>query len=223
MSADLKAVALRWFEEWWNQRRDDVIDQITTPDCVAEVEGLEGGLNREGLRQHRRAWLSAVPDLRVEIPYAATEGDMVMVQWRMRGTHLGPGLGIPPSGKPVDVNGFTSVWFKNGLIARGVDRWNRGEFIASLMQVRMEELRQHAGLTAREAQVALLMAERLTYIEIATELKIKPNTARRHSEKVLMKLGVSRRQAVSRALGKIPGSVLNRHGSDLEERNAQAV
>lgn len=215
MSADLKAVAVRWFEEWWNQRRDDVLEEITTPDCVAVVEGLDGGLDREGLRQHRRAWLSAVPDLRVEIPHAATEGDMAIVHWRVRGTHLGPGLGIPPSGKAVDVSGFTCVWFKDGLICKGVDRWNRGEFIASLMQVRMDELRQHSGLTAREAQVALLMAERLTHTEIASELAIRPNTARRHCESVLLKLGVSRRQYVSRALGKIPGSVLNRHGSDL--------
>jgi DNA-binding CsgD family transcriptional regulator len=60
------------------------------------------------------------------------------------------------------------------------------------------------------------MAERLTHTEIAAELRIKPNTARRHCEKVLMKLGVSRRQDVSRALGGIPGSVLIRHGSDLD-------
>jgi DNA-binding CsgD family transcriptional regulator/predicted ester cyclase len=221
MGADLKAVALRWFEEYWNQRRDDVIDEITTSDCVAEVEGVDGGLNREGLREHRRAWLSAVPDLRVEIPYAVMEGNMVMVHWRMRGTHLGIGLGIPPSGKPVDISGFTSVWFENGLISREVDRWNRGEFIASLMQVRMDQLRQRTGLTAREAQVALLMAERRTHIEIANDLQITPNTARRHWEKVLLKLGVSRRQDVSRALGHIPGSVLNRHGSDLKERNTR--
>jgi steroid delta-isomerase-like uncharacterized protein len=189
VSAELKAVVLRWFEEWWNQRRDEVLEQLTTPDCVAQVEGIDGGLNREGLREHRRAWLSAVPDLRVELPYVTMEGDIVVVQWRMRGTHLGHGLGIPPSGKPVDVSGFTSVWFRNGLIARGVDHWNRGEFIASLMQVRMNELRRHTRLTAREAQVALLMAERLTHLEIATQLGIKPNTARRHCERVLQKLG----------------------------------
>lgn len=220
MSSDLKAVALRWFEEWWNQRRDDVLEEITTPNCIAQVEGLDGGLNRDGLREHRRAWLSAIPDLRVEIPYAATEGEMVIVQWRMLGTHTGSGLGIPPSGKRVDVSGYTSVWFENGLIARGVDRWNRGEFIASLMQVRMDELREHAGLTPREAQVALLMAERLTHTEIAQELQIRPNTARRHCEKVLLKLGVSRRQDVAVALGRIPGSVLARHGSDLDDSKA---
>lgn len=215
MTADLKAVALRWFEEWWNLRRDDVIDEVTTPDCVAVVEGLDGVLTRDGLRQHRRAWLSAVPDVRMEVLFAVTEGDSVIVHWRVRGTHLGPGLGITPSGRPVDFSGFTSLEFQNGLIARGIDRWNRGEMIASLMQVRMDELRQHAGLTPREAQVALLMAERLTHTEIATQLKVKPNTARRHCEQVLLKLGVHHRQDVAQAIGKIPGSVLDRHGTDL--------
>lgn len=222
MSADLKAVAIRWFEEWWNQRSDVVMDEITTPDCLSIVEGLDGGLNREGLRTYRRAWLNAVPDIRVEILLAVTEGATVVVHWRARGTHLGPGLGIPPSGRKVDFSGLTEISFQDGLMHRGVDHWNRGEMIASLMQVRMQELQKHAGLTAREAQVALLMAERLTHTEIASELAIKPNTARRHCEKVLFKLGVKRRQQVAQALGKIPGSVLNRHGSDLEMETAAA-
>jgi DNA-binding CsgD family transcriptional regulator/predicted ester cyclase len=213
--SDRKAIVLRWFEEWWNQRSDTVMEEITTPDCRSVVEGVDGGLDRAGLIEYRRAWLSAVPDLRVELPSVVTEGDKVIVQWRARGTHLGPGLGIPPSGKPVDISGITAVTFQNGLMHLGVDSWNRGEFIASLMQVRMDELREHAGLTAREAQVALLMAERLSHIEIAAELKIKPNTARRHCEKVLLKLNLTRRQDVSTALGKIPGNVLIRHGSDL--------
>ena len=128
MSADLKAVALRWFEEWWNQRSDSVMEEITTPDCRSVVEGLDGALDREGLKEYRAAWLSAVPDLHVEIPFAATEDDKVIVHWRARGTHLGPGLGIPPSGKPVDISGFTSVWFENGLMAGG---WTGGTGVSS--------------------------------------------------------------------------------------------
>lgn len=72
-------------------------------------------------------------------------------------------------------------------------------------------------VTSREAQVALLMAERLTHTEIASNLRIKPNTARRYCERVLARLGVHHRQEVASALGKIPGSVLNRHGDDIPE------
>lgn len=216
MSAEHKALALRWFEEWWNQRRDAVFDEVASPDCVATVEGLDGELTRDDLLRHREAWLSAVPDVHVEVVAAVSEGNTVIVNWRARGTHTGPGLGIPPSGKPVDFSGLTWLEFKNGRVFRATDRWNRGEFIASLLQVRIDELREHLGLTAREAQVALLMADRLTAAEIASQLKIKPNTARRHCERVLQRLGVSRRQDVAKALGRIPGSALIRHGTDLQ-------
>ena len=47
--------------------------------------------------------------------------------------------------------------------------------------VRIDELRERTRLTAREAQVALLMAERFIRVEIAGQLHIAANTARRHS------------------------------------------
>lgn len=57
-----------------------------------------------------------------------------------------------------------------------------------------------SNLTEREAEVALLMALGLTGSEIATRLGIKPNTARRHSEQVLLKLGLHSRAAVAVSL-----------------------
>jgi steroid delta-isomerase-like uncharacterized protein len=215
MNVDLKAVATRWFEEVWNERRQDLIDELTAEGCVAILEGRDAPLSMADFKDYQRAFISAVPDIRAEVLFVVADTATAVVHWRARGTHLGPGLGVPPSGRPVDFSGLTVFEFENGLIVRGFDRWNRGEMIASLMQVRMDELRAHARLTRREAQVALLMAERFTHVEIAALLKIKANTARRHCEKVLMKLGVSRRQDVAQAVGKVPGSVLSRHGEDL--------
>lgn len=216
IAPDLRALSRRWFEKVWNERRAAAIHELATPDCTAQLEGEEGALNLEAFESYWRAWLNAVPDLRVLVSFIITEGATAVVHWRATGTHLGAGLGIPPSGRRVDFSGVTVHEYEGGLIVRALDRWNRGELIASLMQVRMDELRAHARLTLREAQVALLMAERFTHAEIADQLGIKPNTARRHCERVLQKLGVRRRQDVAKALGKIPGSVLDRqHGSDM--------
>jgi steroid delta-isomerase-like uncharacterized protein len=217
MTVDNKLLVARWFEEVWNQQRAAAIDELMAPDCLTKVEGLDEPLSREAFREYQRAFLSAVPDLIAEVPLITAEGHTVIASWRARGTHVGAGLGIPPSGRPVDVTGLSVFEFAEGRIARGFDRWNRGEMIASLMHVRMDELGVHRGLTRREAQVALLMAERYSHTEIADQLRIKPNTARRHCEHVLGKLGVHRRQDVAEALGKVPGSVLSRHGSDIAE------
>ncbi len=54
-------------------------------------------------------------------------------------------------------------------------------------------LRQKYRLTPTQARVATLLADRLTNAEIASELRVRPNTARRHTEAVLWRLGVSSR------------------------------
>jgi DNA-binding NarL/FixJ family response regulator len=48
-------------------------------------------------------------------------------------------------------------------------------------------------LTPTQARVATLLADRLTNAEIAFELRVRPSTARRHTEAVLLRLGVSSR------------------------------
>lgn len=61
-------------------------------------------------------------------------------------------------------------------------------------------LRQRLGLTAREVEIALLVAEGLTSKEIAVRLCLSTNTVRRHGEKVLEKLGLHTRAGVALAL-----------------------
>lgn len=54
-------------------------------------------------------------------------------------------------------------------------------------------LRQKYRLTPTQARVATLLADRLTNAEIASELSVRPSTARRHTEAVLLRLGVNSR------------------------------
>jgi DNA-binding CsgD family transcriptional regulator len=63
-----------------------------------------------------------------------------------------------------------------------------------------EVLQERFGLTRREALVALLLVQRRRNSEIAEVLSISPNTARRHTDSVLLKLGVHSRDAVPDAI-----------------------
>ncbi|MDX1530604.1 MAG: helix-turn-helix transcriptional regulator [Rhodothermales bacterium] len=60
--------------------------------------------------------------------------------------------------------------------------------------------RARFGLTAREAEVAHLLARGLTDAEVAEQLGVSWHTARKHAERVLQKLGVSSRAAVALTL-----------------------
>jgi DNA-binding NarL/FixJ family response regulator len=62
------------------------------------------------------------------------------------------------------------------------------------------ELQMRYWLTEREIQVARLMAAGFSNPQIARRLGTSTHTARRHSERVLMKLGVHRRAEVAAKL-----------------------
>ena len=62
-------------------------------------------------------------------------------------------------------------------------------------------LRSHHDLTPREAEIAALLARRLTDREIAETLVISPRTVTTHVAAILGKLGVTSRREVTGALG----------------------
>lgn len=67
-------------------------------------------------------------------------------------------------------------------------------------------LQQRLGLTPREADVALALAQGLSLRAIAASLAVSVSTARFHTEAVFRKLGVHRRSAVAVALLELPRS-----------------
>lgn len=81
------------------------------------------------------------------------------------------------------------------------DDFGPGSFLIIVRRIRRlpteEQVCMHLGLTPRQAEVALLLAEGLTDKDIAEQLQISPHTARRHTEHVLSKLNLSSRAGVA--------------------------
>lgn len=65
-------------------------------------------------------------------------------------------------------------------------------------EAREQMLRDRFGLTQREAEVALLLAEGLSNPEVACRLALSVHTVRRHGERVFRKVGVRSRLALVR-------------------------
>jgi steroid delta-isomerase-like uncharacterized protein len=107
--ADYKAMAQRWFGEVISEGNLDVMDELCKPDYVehdpfpgtsADLAGL-----KDGIKQVRAAF----PDIQATADDIVVEGDRVAVRSTMRGTHEGDFMGIPASGKKIEVSNYDFV------------------------------------------------------------------------------------------------------------------
>ena len=128
---DAREVARRWFEEVWNARRAESIDELMAAEACGHVEGGEVR-GPDGFRQMRSVFLNALPDVRIEIEDIVAEGNRAAVRWRAVGTHTGDGFGIPPTRRRIDIRGTTWVVVQDGKLIEGWDTWNLNGLLASL-------------------------------------------------------------------------------------------
>ncbi len=124
-------VARRWFEEIWNQRKVEIVDELLAANGVGHVaHGTIVG--PPGFREMHAMLVAAFPDQKVEVQAIAAEGENVFIHWRIRGTHTGPLQNVPPSGKPIDIQGMTRFLVRDGKVVEGWDCWDCGHLMAHL-------------------------------------------------------------------------------------------
>jgi len=72
------------------------------------------------------AYATAFPDFHIAIEDLIAEGDDVVARWTFVGTHDGPFLGVPATGKPVNVpNGIGIFRLTDGKVTAGHFAWNK--------------------------------------------------------------------------------------------------
>jgi steroid delta-isomerase-like uncharacterized protein len=120
------AVIKRWFEEVWNQGREETIDELLAPD--APVYGVGHGADfvrgPDGFRPAYQQLKGAFPDIHFTIEDAVSERDMVALRWTATATHAGDGLGFAPTQKPVTITGMCFARVQNGKLVEGWNNWD---------------------------------------------------------------------------------------------------
>ena len=132
MSKENKALARRAWEEIFNQRNLDALDEFYAADAVwhqpdQDLQGLEE------VKQWLARPFEAFPDLNVTIEDVIAEGDKVVIRYTSRGTHQGEtgGLG-PPTGRQIELEGIAIQRFEGDKI---VEFWDRFDSLSLLQQL----------------------------------------------------------------------------------------
>lgn len=111
----LKSIAEEYAERIWNQKDLTAISDLLNPQIV--IHSLLGDYHgHRPMEDVVNVWLKGFPDLTVKNHSTICEQDLVVIQWRAKGTHQGEFKGIPPSHRPVSYEGVTHYRIKDNKI-----------------------------------------------------------------------------------------------------------
>jgi len=132
MSREINQAALGKFAEAVNSGNFDVFDQVVAPDCVDHDPAAGQMVGPAGYRMFFSGMRAAFPDMAVALETMVADDDTIAFAYTLTGTHKGPLMGTPPSGRKVSIRGLQISKFKGGKM---VERWGSSDELTLLKQI----------------------------------------------------------------------------------------
>jgi steroid delta-isomerase-like uncharacterized protein len=127
-----KQVVRRFVDEYQTAANEQSFAELLHPEVVdrSRPPGIAEGA--EGVRQQFEAVRAAFPDFHAVIHDQIAEGDKVVTRKVFHGTHRGELMGIPPTGREVQIEVIDIVRVEGGQI---VEHWNVVDRLGLLQQL----------------------------------------------------------------------------------------
>lgn len=130
MTAENKAALQRMIGRWNAGDLEDYLQFYDPGVTVHGIPGVQPGL--QSVREFYQGLWAALPGCQISIDDLLAEGDQVVCRFTLRGTHRGELMGVPGTGKDVEIAGITILRFADG---KCVERWNQADFLGLLRQI----------------------------------------------------------------------------------------
>src|SRR6478735_7107792 len=128
---DTKAVVLRYFEAMDSRGTIDLVDELLAPRYRLRFDSIPE-MGREEVIPFVQGFFTAFPDLKHDIQDQIAEGDRVATRIVVHATHQGDFMGIPATGKPIEIKAINIHRLENGRI---VEQWVISDGVGLLQQL----------------------------------------------------------------------------------------
>jgi steroid delta-isomerase-like uncharacterized protein len=127
------AATLRRFYDLINAGDVDGFSEMLADDFVEHEETPGLAPTKEGVTEFFRMYIAAFPNLRMDAEDVLASGDKVVARVRVTGTHEGEFMGMPATGKDVDVQAIDIVRFGDDGLAR--EHWGVFDVMGMMQQL----------------------------------------------------------------------------------------
>jgi steroid delta-isomerase-like uncharacterized protein len=132
-SVESEALLRRITEEIWNERRVALVDELIAEGFVDHVDmpGLEGS-GRSRYLASVQMMHTAFSDYHEHIELVVADDERAVSYVRLTGTHDGELMGLPATGRTVDVRAMGILRFADG---QAIERWGIGDNLTQMQQL----------------------------------------------------------------------------------------
>lgn len=127
-----KALVRKLFDEVFNGGRLELLDELIAVGYAENNPAPGQGPGAAGVRGKIEALRTGFPDVRFVLDELVGEGAIVAARYHWQGTHTGPFLGMPGTGKKVVVAGMDFYRFAEGRLA---EHWETVDEFGLLAQL----------------------------------------------------------------------------------------
>ncbi len=141
--AENKAQFRRAYEELLNGGNLEVAEDLVAPEFLNHEAPPGRDRGPESMRGLATMLRTAFPDLHFTIEELVAEGDTVAGRLTMSGTHRGPLMGMPPTGRSVRQDHMHFVRFQNG---KAIEHWGVRDEMGMMQQLGVIPGPEQAGI-----------------------------------------------------------------------------
>jgi steroid delta-isomerase-like uncharacterized protein len=125
MTLENKSIARRLYQEVWNERKLDVVDELISPShALHEPNASDSLVGPQAYKRTVTVFLTGIPDLRFKVQDMISENDKLAVSWVISGTQQGDFYDVPATNKKITVEGVTIHQIDGGKILDSYVTWD---------------------------------------------------------------------------------------------------
>ena len=115
----------------WNRKDWGTLESFHAQDWIDHTQ--PPGMNDlKALKDVFQGFTTAFPDMELAIPKAIIDGNHVAYLYTLSGTHQGDFMGIPATGKEIDIRGMTMLTIGEGKCAQA---WGVMDIMSLMQQI----------------------------------------------------------------------------------------
>lgn len=103
-----------YMDSCWNKGDITNLKDITIENFIRNQNGINVATSQSEMQAHMTVFFTAFPDLEVKLDSTFVHENAIFTHWTSTGTHTGLFGEIPATGKKVEINGLSQVYFDTG-------------------------------------------------------------------------------------------------------------